>query len=388
MAKKKSHEQEIQSGIEELRRTGIALDEVSASLVPRLQEQTGRSRAVDLAVVFTLGRIPDPSALKMLMDLESATTDKNIKKEIRRSLFKLSQRGLALPEQRGAESKPSVPLFGATSNIEAYMTAVDGAGGRLVWIVKPVAGAGLDFIQGLVSDREGLQRASGGRLRRKELRAVFQNMKEQHGVTPIAVPWEYADQVLWEGFETAKAQGRSGIEDFHELRSAITAGKPSVQAHPIYQRIAADEARAGAWREQSRRLLDEPEMRFWLLDADWIEPFLPQLEEARTSRLVLNPVQKEERLAGIVRDVVKMLSTGEAGKVMQRRLEDMAFYFAETARPQQAKLALAVALQSAEGGPGPLDVSFLTGLVQKSFAFYLKQREKQLEEEPSLIVKP
>jgi hypothetical protein len=35
-----------------------------------------------------------------------------------------------------------------------------------------------------------------------------------------------------------------------------------------------------------------------------------------------------------------------------------------------------------------LDISFLTGLVQKSFAFYLSQQRTKAEEEPSFIVKP
>jgi hypothetical protein len=124
------------------------------------------------------------------------------------------------------------------------------------------------------------------------------------------------------------------------------------------------------------------------LDADWLEPFLGQLQEAQSSRLVLNPMQKEERIGGIVRDAVKTLCTGETGKVMQRRMEDMAFYFVETDRMEMAELALAVAQQIKEGDPGPLDIAFLTGLVQKSFAVYLSQQKSQTEEEPSFIVKP
>ena len=99
-------------------------------------------------------------------------------------------------------------------------------------------------------------------------------------------------------------------------------------------------------------------------------------------------MQKEERMAGIVRDAVKSLCEGEAGSILQRRMEDMALYFKETNREKPARLALAVALQIKEGDPGPLDVSFLTGLVQKSFTFYLSQEKAKAEEEPSLIVKP
>ncbi len=82
-------------------------------------------------------------------------------------------------------------------------------------------------------------------------------IKRQHGVTMIAVPWEYADQVIFEGYEKAKAQGQSGLENFHQVRSILGAAKPKEAAHPIYEKLAADQVREGAWREQSRRLLDE-----------------------------------------------------------------------------------------------------------------------------------
>ena len=71
----------------------------------------------------------------------------------------------------------------------------------------------------------------------------------------------------------------------------------------------------------------------------------------------------------------------------------MALYFAETGRIDQAKVALAVAQQVGEGDPGPLDVSFLTGLMQKSFVFFMSQMKAQHEaqqkaEQSSLIIKP
>ena len=387
MAKKKSHEEEIRRGMEQLRQSGLQLDEISPALVPGLEEQWGRGRETDLAIVFSLGKIADSAAAAVLLRMEKKAQDKDLRKEIRRSLFKLSQKGLTIPEDRPGEKSPA-SFLSRSPEIEAYMSPVDGAGGRLVWIVKPQAGHGLQTIQGMVNDREGLQRIGGTQIRRKELRNMAQEIKKQHGLTMVSVPWEYADLMLYEGFEKAKSTGRSGLENFHQLRSMVSTAKPKAQEHPVYQRLNLDGVREGAWRELSRRLLDEPELRFWILDADWAEPFLDQLQEAQTSRLVLNPMQKEERMAGIVRDAVKTLFAGENGKIMQRRMEDMAFYFADSGRTETAKLALAVAQQIKEGDPGPLDISFLTGLVQKSFAVYLSQQKSKAEEEPSFIVKP
>jgi hypothetical protein len=388
LAKKKLHEEEIQRGVEDLRRSGLDLDHLTPALVSRLEEQWGKGRETDLAITYSLGKIVDSGAAAALRRLEKEVRDKDLKKEIRRSLFKLAQKGLAIPEEKRVEEKSAPPLLSRSPEIEAYMSPVDGGGGRLVWIVKPQAGHGLQTLQAMINDREGLQRIGGAHVRRKELRRMAEEIKKQHGITMVPVPWEYADMILYEGFEKAKAAGRSGLENFHELRSFVNTAKPKAQEHPVYQRLGVADLREGAWRELSRRLLDEPELRFWILDADWAAPFLEQLREAQTSRLVLNPMQKEERMAGIVRDAVKTLCTGETGKIMQRRMEDMAFYFGDAGRTELGKLALAVAQQIKEGDPGPLDISFLTGLVQKSFAVYLSQQRTKAEEEPSFIVKP
>jgi hypothetical protein len=388
LSKKKSHDEEIRKGIDHLRQSRLQVDALSPAFVPQLEEQWGKGRETDLAIIFLLGKIADSAAATALLRLDRGAEDKDLKKEIRRSLFKLSQKGMTVPEAGRKAEKAPTPILSRSPEIEAYMSPVDGAGGRLVWIVKPQAGHGLQTIQAMVNDRAGLQRIGGAQVRRKELRNMAQEIKKQHGVTMISVPWEYADSMIVEGFEKAKSAGQSGLENFHQLRSILGTAKPKVQDHPVYQRVNSAEVREGAWRELSRRLLDEPEFRFWVLDADWVEPFLGQLQEAQTSRLVLNPMQKEERVSAIVRDAVKALCTGETGKIMHRRMEDMALYFVEAGRAEMAKLALALAQQIGEGDPGPLDISFLTGLVQRSFAVYLSQEKSKTEEEPSFIVRP
>jgi hypothetical protein len=387
LAKKKSHEEAIRRGIEQLRQSGLAIDDASPGLIPRLREQMGNGRDTALAVVFALGKISDSASIETLKVIERECTDKEVKREVKRSFFKLAQRGLTVPKDHPVETKATL-FFASTPDIEAYMSPVDGGGGRLVWVAKVQPNHGLQLIQAMLHDREGLLRIGGTQLRRKELRKMADDIKQQHEVTMISVPWEYADQILHEGYERAKARGQSGLENFHELRSIVNTGKPKEQPHPIYRRLSRDEVRDGAWREQSRRLLDEPELRYWILTDEWLQAFLPQIEEAQASRLVLNPVQKEERLAAIVREAVKALCVGDNAKLFQRRMEDMALYFAETNRPDLAKLSLAVGLQVGEGDPGPLDVSFLTGLVQKSFAYFLSEQKAQKEEDTSLIVRP
>ena len=389
MAKKKTIDEPLKRGLDELAKTGVNSNADPSTQVAALKGHFGSGRESDLAVIFSLGKIADRAAVDALGEIELRTADKDYKKEIKRALFKLAQRGLEVSRESSADVKAPAPLFSHEPDVEAYMSAVDGGGGRLIWIAKTQPGHGLQVVQAMLHDRDGLLRVGGTHLRRKEMRKMFQELKEQHGVSMIAIPWQFADQAIYEGYEKAKARGQSGLENFHELRSFIATGKPREQTHPIYQKMSADEVREGAWRELSRRLLDEPELRYWILTDEWAQAFLPQLQEAQTSRLVLNPLQKEERLAAIVRDAVKTLCATENGKAFKRRMEDMALYFFETNRSDAAKLALAVALQVGEGDPGPLDISFLTGLVQKSFAVFMSQEKAKAQEDPSsLIIKP
>jgi hypothetical protein len=388
LAKSISHEEEIRAGLRSLRALGITIDAPAPDLVPRLKTQIGKGRETDLAIIFSLGKIFDMTSAEALSEIDRQITGKELKKEIKRSRFKLAQKGLVAPQEEAAE-KNTASLFERAADVEAYMSAVDGGGGRLVWIAKPQPNHGLQVIQAMLQDRDGLVRIGGMHVRRKELRKMAQDIKEQHDVTMISIPWEFADQMIYQGYERAKARGQSGLENFHELRSMLATAKPKEQPHPIYQRLDATQARDGAWREQSRRLLDEPELRYWILTDEWFQGFLPQLQEAQTSRLVLNQLQKEERFSAIARDAVKALCSGENGQAFKRRMEDMALYWVETNRPDLATLSLAVALQVGAGDPGPLDVSFLTGLVQKSFAFFMSQEKAKVEEErSSLIIKP
>lgn len=388
MAKKDTHEARLDKGLAALAARGIDVDTPTTATVAPLRDVIGNSADTDLAAVYLLGRIAARESLDLIGEIDKAAVDKDVKREIKRAFFKLAQKGVAHTDAAPVDKRPAV-LFERTTDIEAYMSAVDGGGGRLIWIAKAQPNRGLQVIQAMLHDREGLLRFGGVHMKRKELRGMADEIKREHGVSMIAIPWEFADQMIYDGYEKAKARGQSGLENFHEIRSMIGTAKPKPVAHPIYARLGSEDFRDGAWREQSRRLLEEPELRYWIVVDDWMKDFLAQIEDARTSPLVLNPVQKEERLAAIVRDAVKTLCAGENGRAFARRMEDTALYFYETRRIELAKLSLAIAQQVGHGNPGPLDISFLTGLMQKSFAFFMSQQKTQKEEaQSSLIIKP
>jgi hypothetical protein len=387
MAKKDAWEETLKKGTARLREWGVDTDNVAPAAVASLAAHLGKSRDTDLAVAFLLGRVADATAVAALTELERTTASKDIKREARRSLFKLEQRGLAVPRNETAAAPGRIAL-NLGPEIDGYLCLIDGAGDRLVWLVRPQAGGGLLLLQGMISDRAGLVRAGGAALSRKELRAKMREIKDDRGIVMTPAPWEYVDLVLYEAYEKAKSLGQGATEQFSTMRAAFNPMKPKTAPHPIYNRLSPDGARSEDWRVRSRRLLDELEFRFWILDEDWMNPYLGRIEEAERSRLVLNEIQKEERFSAIVRDAAREIFAGESGAIFRRRMEDMALCLLEGRRKEQAELSFAVARQLAAGEIGVLDISFLTGLVQKSIAYYLSQAKEKAAAAPSLIVKP
>ena len=76
MAKKKFHEEEIRRGIEQLSQSGLKLDDGSPALVARLEEQLGKGRETDLAIVFSLGKIVDSAAAAALLRMERGAQER------------------------------------------------------------------------------------------------------------------------------------------------------------------------------------------------------------------------------------------------------------------------------------------------------------------------
>jgi hypothetical protein len=150
------------------------------------------------------------------------------------------------------------------------------------------------------------------------------------------------------GYEKAKARGAERIGRLSRDPFCDRRRQTETVTHPVYELLGAGDFREGPWREQSRRLLEEPELRYWVITDEWVQDCLAALHEAQSSPLILNQVQKEERLAAVVRDAVKTLCAGDRGRAFKRRMEDMALYFAKTERSEKARLALAVAQQVAE----------------------------------------
>src|SRR5512139_713283 len=186
LAKHDFHDEQLKKGLGALAAAGVAVEPPNAVAIPQLRQLWRKSPETDMAAAFLLGKIPTIEAAQLLREFDQGLPDKDLQKEIKRSLFKLTQKGIAVPQEPAPETK-AAPLFERETQIEAYMSAVDGGGGRLIWIAKPQPNRGLQVIEEMVHDSEKILSFSGVQMKRKELRAMADDIKQQHGVSMIAI---------------------------------------------------------------------------------------------------------------------------------------------------------------------------------------------------------
>lgn len=369
---------------------GITLSRVQDGSLPlaELEQRLGQDVAADLALAALLGDYSQPEAAQLLVAWEKRTSDKSVRREIRRSLYKLAQKGVEVARPTQEQARPIfTPL-----EPEGYLSAIDGRGDRLVWLVKPRVGGGLHYLSALVNEPAGLRYVEGAEVTRKAIRSMRQDLSTQHHITMIAAPWQYCDFVMYQGYERAQTQGKTEeIESYLVLRSHLFSSPPRSVDIPLPPTLTQEAlAATDALLATSVQLFEELELQRWLLDAAQVRPYIEQIAQAQESPLILNRYQQQDRVQMVISKAIDDLFSGESAQVYARRLEEMAFYLATTERPEAAKRALAVALALKNSPQGGRGIPFCEELVRQSLALhYQVERQKERQEaRGSLIMKP
>lgn len=373
--------------------------------IASLNERRGQNADADFALAALLGEVQTAESAQFLADWVEQATDKHLRKEISRALYRLSQKGIQADRpQKGTGKSILTPI-----EPEGYLSSMDGRGDRLVWIVKSRVGGGLHFLSALVNEPEGMRYIEGTEISRKMLRQILQDLLDRRGVTMVQVSWRYCDFLMQEGYERAEAQDKKEVESYPALRSFVSttpaeranvSSNRSDKAGHVYslpqavplpdsldrETVAADDT----FLATSIQLGEEPEMQRWVFDAEQAKPYVEKITSAQESPLVLNQHQQKDRVDDVIKQAVAEVFSGESGQVYARRLEEMALYFAATERVVSAQRALAVSLALQKEGASGSGIPFCEGLVQQSIGLHYTEEKQQQQEESksSLIMKP
>ena len=299
-----------------------------------------------------------------------ATSDGAARKDLRRMLYRLTQAGVAVPAR---PAEPVTPIFGPS--VEAWVSAVDGRGDRLVWLLRESPSGQLLLVAADLNEPAGLRDLRVFDVTRKQLRAMRQRFHAEAGLTFVAANWRAIDALVLEAQDRLEQPDRR--LDYRRIRPRVTQLAPLAPSELRSAHVVPpDDNECPRLVTESAALLTEPELRTWWPRPEAVTPLLAEIRAIRESRIVLAPAHQEERLREILARAVSVFFPAPS---TARRLEAMAFVFGETGRPDQARRALAVAATLRTTPTG--DVPLLQALVHQSLGTQLAATEAARREE-------
>jgi hypothetical protein len=376
-------ESRLRRGIDALKRLGVSAD---AASIEELEGALASDPETALAIAERCGALPSAESAALLARIErDARRDKLLRREARRSLYRLKQKGFEPNPQAAAEEPAPRPALGSP-DAEGLLSFGDAAGDRLVWILRPRPGGGLLHLSTVVNEPAGLKEAVLAEVNRKSLRGLREELRVRHGLRLIEVDWRYCDWISAEGYERARQRGAvsESVAHYPQLRLQLFAfaSKPfATLLHPS----APDAAQLAS----SASLFEEPELQHWILTEETLGAYLARYREIRNSPIVLDRPAQLARFEQILQDALGELFAGERAASWRRRLDEAALYFQATGRSAAARRAAAVVadLGLRDTGRG---IPFCEELVRRSFgAFFSREAEREREEKAgSVLVTP
>jgi hypothetical protein len=304
-----------------------------------------------------------PAAADVLRAAERALASKTARAVVRRALYRLRQGGIAPVEPPPPDPGP------AARPISAWMSAVDGTGTRGVWLVLEGPLGAHTLVRAAVSDLVGLLDGAADATAKKRAEAELATLRAQSPFPWVAAPPEWVWWTLWQALGVTGDLGsrRPGVAAIQRVLGAL-GPPPATPRPPIQGRLATETLDGPGLLEGSAALLELPECAGWFLDPAAVQAEALDRLQAQESRLVVSDAVKAERGAALVDRVIDAQLGDAARRRWAARLDEQAFVFLESARPAQARMAVAVARALVDPARTPHRLPFVRALVERSLA--------------------
>jgi len=376
-----------ESLLEELQNHDVRGDSLEISL-QTIRSHLGVSPERDLAIVTTMGGIPTERMAKLLQSLLKSVSDKKVLKEIRRSLYRIEQRGIPVEPDLDERHETSVLHPPSEGEARGFISAVDSEGSQLVFLTIPRRPKGLYLLQGIVSDTQGLVEFNRVETTKRGFREYYQSIRERGPFTIVEVDPGYCRFLIEQAADLIERQAESLPAPYVTSKRDLQRLE-AMEAPPVFRFLDEEEIQKDTrLLKNSSDLFQIEPFSSWFLPREEVQMYAELVEEAGESRLVLNPTQKEARLQEAYRKALIDLLPEERRLLYKRRLEAMAYVLLKEGKEDRAKAALAASIDLRSDlntfDPDP----FLLALVTRSIYTIVAQDMEKKKAETSLLVKP
>ncbi|MGE5310989.1 MAG: hypothetical protein ACM3MN_04545, partial [Nitrospirota bacterium] len=332
---------------------------------------------VGLAFVDALGSMTTPVALRALQALQEVPGAKPLRRAIKTALYRLGRHGLS-PEREPAEAAPRVLVpRAADRQAEAWAGWPEGKGDRGLIVVVPESGAAYLLAMAVVNPAVGFRDLQVSGTTRKGIRALVAELTghESTGLRPIPLP--HAVFLLNECAQVHQAQNQPLPQEYELVRRYLASWvtTPPSRAH-IYEHLNREEMAADPiLLRASESLLDLPALTSWQLSQEAALPLVEKVQGLGESRLVLSRASQFERVDQLMREGAGEIFTPSLRQYYRRLLEEAALLFWQEGRTQEAKRALAAAIDLEREVGMFTENTFVLGLIKRALGEALGEQE-------------
>ncbi len=338
-----------------------------------------------LARVF-VERLPlnEESTIHVLTAIQEAFQDKRVRKAIKRALFGLEKRGVAVEGFREEkDTTPAVFIPAEREKSDAHLGPIDSNGFRAVLIELHRAMKGVDLGVGLISDEHGIQQFLFANFSKKRTKQMKEDLSRDVGPL-METSLAHAATVLEKAYGRHTEIHSNPPAEYLELRPWLLENVSLLDRPVIYALLPEGSVPEGiVTGSQLEKLFQHSLLEFWIDDLESLKPFMEDILKLDDSPLLLNDAQKADRALGIKKKGIEKLFPVSRRALLKYRLEEMAYLFFKLEDEESSRLALAAALTAEQEDtvlkPNPI-IEFL---FDRSLNFYMKAAKKDAEEADS-----
>ena len=348
------------------------------SLKPLIQ----RSVPFTLAFVDALGSTPSPVAVKVLQILQKIPAEKPVRRALKAALYRLERQGLVKKEEE-TESEPRVLIpRPADRQAEAWASWPESQGERGMVLKLPDAGRGYVMAIAVVNSEGVFHEFEAIQTTRKGVRALLDKMTGGVEGRLIEIPLEHFRFLIEEVAGIYQRQSHALPSGYEPIHKYLASWVEVVSSPHVYNLLDKKEiVEDPLLLRTSDSLLEVQPFVTWRLSEGLIQSFVEKIKELSESRLVISQSAQMERTAQIHREAAAEIFTAELRQHYRRLLEETSLLLHLTDRPQEAKRALAVAIDL-ENEIGLLtEDNFILGLVKRSIASEVGPQVEGAEEQ-------
>jgi len=358
-------------------------------ILVKINEYLRQEPCLTIHVIDSLVKIPTPETAQLLVGMMEKMDEKQVIKSIKRTLYKLKQKGVKWEEK--AQKKADILKPPKPDEPKGYLGSIDATGSRIIVIGKPQPLRGLLVIFSIVNDLEGIQEFNLKGFTKKSFNEFMKDSLASAEFPIVVAPGAYCIHLLKEAASLTQNLSKQLPQGYHDAEREC---KDIVWDYPaplIYQHIKEDKVKDSAHLlKESINLHKIMPFATWHIPAAEVEKYATLINETQTSKIVLRPDQKEARLNAIYRDALDDLFPEEKRFLWKRRLEEVAYILLKTGMENEARAALSAAIDL--NNPfSPIEPNpFIWNLLLKSIYSLVQvdHEKKEEEKKTSLIVPP